>query len=156
IICGSKPVDHNVFRKTSLTAVCFELDGEFPAQLSTAYIALGPQQHMFYLPCPMALKHFPKAMGNGQWGDLALNFRKKAGDDHKLVAELFAFEDKVIPEYEKVREEARELVRAGKTADAEKLLEDTFARHFEAAAKLLNELYEKVEVNPDSYNNSCF
>jgi hypothetical protein len=154
--CGKSMKEKYPFRKNSLGGVCFEIDGEFPAQLSTAYIALGPQQHTVYLPCPMALKRFPKAMGTGQWGDLALNFRKKAGDDHKLVGELFAFEDKVIPEYEKVREEARELLRAGKTAEAEKLLEDTFARHFEAAAKLLNELYEKVEVNPDSYNNSCF
>ena len=33
------------FRVQSQTAVCFELDGEFPDTLSTAYIALGPQRY---------------------------------------------------------------------------------------------------------------
>ena len=154
--CGKAMKDKYPFRKNSLGGVCFEIDGEFPAQLSTAYIALGSQQHTIYLPCPMALKHFPEAMASGKWGDLALNFRKKAGDDHKLVGELFAFEDKIIPEYEEAREQARELLRAGKRAEAEKLLNDLFAKHFAEAEKLLNELYEKVEVNPDSYNSSCF
>ena len=154
--CGKVMKDKYPFRKNSLGGVCFEIDGEFPAQLSTAYIALGPQQHTVYLPCPMALKRFPEAMESGKWGDMAVNFRKKAGDDHKLVGELFAFEDRIVPEYEQAREKARELLRAGKRAEAEKLLDDLFARHFAAAEKLLNELYEKVEVNPDSYNSSCF
>ena len=154
--CGRDMKDKYPFRKNSQGCVCFEIDGEFPAQLSTAYIALGPQQHTVYLPCPMALKQFPKQFGSGEWGDLALNFRKKAGDDHKLVGELFAFEDKIIPEYEQTREEARALLRAGKRAEAEKLLNDLFAKHFAAAEKLLNELYEKVEVNPNSYNDSRF
>ena len=140
----------------SISAVCFEPDPEFPAQLSTAYVALGPQRHTVYLPCPMALRRFPQQMENGKWGELAFSFRKKAGDHHKLVDELFAFEDKIIPEYEQAREEARKLLRAGKRQEAEKLLNDLFAKHFSAAEKLLTELYEKVEVNPDSYNSSCF
>ena len=154
--CGKPMKDKYPFRKNSLGGVCFEIDGEFPAQLSTAYIALGPQQHTVYLPCPMALARFPKAMENGKWADLAYNFRKKAGDDHKLVGELFAFEDQIIPEYEKTREEARELLRSGKRDEAEKLLNELFARHYAAAEKLLNELHEKVEVNPNSYSDSCF
>jgi hypothetical protein len=154
--CGKAMKDKYPFRKNSLGGVCFEIDGEFPAYLSTAYVALGPQQHTVYLPCPMALRQFPEAIRNGKWADISYKFREKAGDDHKLVGELFDFEDKLIPEYEKVREEARALLRAGKNAEAEKLLNDTFARHFEAAEALLTQLYEKSEVNPDSYNNSCF
>ena len=154
--CGKTIKEKFPFRKNSQGCVCFEIDGEFPAQLSTAYIALGPQQHTFYIPCPMALRQFPKQFGSGEWGDLALNFRKKAGDGHKLVGELFAFEDRIIPEYEQAREEARKLLRAGKRAEAEKLLNDLFDRYFAEAEKLLRELYEKVEVNPDSYNSSCF
>lgn len=148
--------DKYPFRKNSQGCVCFEIDGEFPAQLSTAYIALGPQQHTVYLPCPMALERLPQQFGSGEWGDLALNFRKKAGDDHKLVGELFALEDQIITEYEQAREEARSLLRAGKRSEAEKLLNDLFAKHFAAAEKLLNELYGKVEANPNSYNDSCF
>lgn len=154
--CGKLMKDKYPFRKNSQGGVCFEIDGEFPAQLSTAYIALGPQQHTVYLPCPMALTRLPEAMGSGKWGELALNFRKKAGDDHQLVGEIFAFEDKAIPEYEAAREAARKLLREGKRDEAVKLLNSLFDKQFAAAEKLLNELYEKVEVNPDSYNNSCF
>ena len=154
--CGKAMKDKYPFRKNSLGGVCFEIDGEFPAELSTAYIALGPQQHTIYLPCPMALERFPGAMENGKWADLAYKFRTKAGDDHKLVGELFAFEDKIIPEYENTREEARKLLREGKRRAAVKLLNELFARQFAAAEKRLNELYETVETNPDSYKNSCF
>ena len=154
--CGKAMKDKYPFRKNSLGGVCFEIDGEFPAHLSTAYIALGPQQHTLYLPCPMALRQFPESIRGGQWADIAYKFREKAGDDHKLVGELFKFEDKIIPEYETVREKARGLLRAGKTAEAEKLLNDTFSSQFEAAETLLKGLYEKSEVNPDSFRNSCF
>ena len=154
--CGKAMKEKYPFRKNSLGGVCFEIDGEFPDCLSTAYIALGPQQHTVYLPCPMALRRFPEAMESGKWGKSALDFRKKAGDDHKLVGELFAFEDKIIPEYEKTREAAREMLRSGKRDEAVKLLNDVFSQQFAAAEKLLTELYEKVEVNPNSYNDSCF
>ena len=154
--CGKAMKDKYPFRKNSLGGVCFEIDGEFPAQLSTAYMALGPQQHTIYLPCPMALKRFPKQIESGEWGDLALNLRRKVGDDHPQVQALFELEARIIPEYEKAREEARLLLRQGKTAEAEKLLNDLFRKHFAQAKSLLEELYEKMETNPDSYNNSCF
>ena len=154
--CGKAMKEKYPFRKNSLGGVCFEIDGEFPAYLSTAYVALGPQQHTFYLPCPMALREFPEAMRNGKWADIACKFREKAGDDHQLVQQLFDFEDRIIPEYEKAREEARELLRAGKAAEAEKLLNDLFLKQFELAEAQLKSLYEKSETNPESYKNSCF
>ncbi|MBP5532130.1 MAG: hypothetical protein J6Y54_08920 [Lentisphaeria bacterium] len=53
------------FNRFTLSAVCFELDAEFPEMLGCAYVALGPQQHTVYLPTPMALEQFPEDMQNG-------------------------------------------------------------------------------------------
>ena len=143
IICGSKPRTQNVFRKTSLTAVCFEIDGEFPEFLSTAYIALGPQRHTVYLPCPMAIGQFPEPFRDGSWAKRAMELRKKVGDKNPHLPRIVALEDEFLKEYDRTRDEARKLLRAGKTAEAKKLLNGRFDRQFDAADRLLNELHER-------------
>ena len=145
IICGSKPKTQNVFRKSSLTAVCFEIDGEFPEYLSTAYIALGPQRHTVYLPCPMALEQFPEPFRDGSWAKRAMEFRKEVGDKNPTLPRIIALEDEFLKEYDRTRDEARKLLRAGRTAEAKKLLNDLFVRQFEAADRLLNELHENTK-----------
>ena len=139
--------DYNVFRPISpksgvgsISAVCFELDGEFPAQLSTAYIALGAQRHTVYLPCPMALEQFPEKVRSGTWADLATKIREKQGEANPLLGRIVALEDELLTEYDRVREEARGLLRAGKTAEAVKLLNDSFATQFDRADALMTKL----------------
>jgi len=154
--CGRTPQEKHPFRKNSLGGVCFEIDKEFPAYLSTAYIALGPQQHTFYLPTPMAVRQLPEPIRNGKWADIAYAFRKKAGDDHAEVKALFEFEERIFPEYEAVREEARKLLKSGKKAEAVDLLNKCYERQFKEAEKLLPQLVERVAENPDSYSKSYF
>ena len=127
-------------RKNSLSGVCFEIDPEFPAQLTTAYVALGPQQHTIYLPTPMALEQFPDFIRNGGWSKMAYELRKREGYDHRYLARFVELEDRLFAEYDHVREEARELLRSGKKAEAEKLLNDCYARQYEMALKLLREV----------------
>ena len=155
IICGDTAKTRTVFCKYSLTAVCFEIDGEFPELLSTAYIALGPQRHTVYLSCPMALKQFPKQFRDGSWAKRALELRQKLGEENPMLPRIVALEDKMLEEYDRTRAEARELLREGRHAEAEKLLTDLFARHFAAADKLLN-ASEKTNADAYSYSGSCF
>ena len=135
-------------RKNSLSAVCFEIDPEFPAQLTTAYVALGPQQHTVYLPTPMALTQFPDFIRNGGWSDLAYELRKREGYDHRYLPRFIELEDRLFAEYDRVREEARALLKDGKKAEAEKLLNDCYQRHYEAALKLLKEVDADSIANP--------
>ena len=144
---GKAIKDHNVFRPISpksgvgsVSAVCFEPDREFPAQLSTAYIALGPQRHTVYLPCPMALRQFPKKFRDGTWAELAVKIRKAQGEANPLLPRIVALEDKLLKEYDQTRAEARELLRKGKVAEAEKLLNDRFEEQFRRADALMTEL----------------
>ena len=144
---GSTNKEQNVFRKIaaksgvgSVSAVCFEPDGEFPQQLSTAYVALGPQRHTVYLPCPMALAQFPEKIRDGRWAELSVKIRKNQGETNPLLPRIVALEDKLLNEYDRTREEARELLRSGKTAEAEKLLNDRFEEQFARADALMTEL----------------
>ena len=125
----------------SLGCSCFELDPEFPAYLSYAYIALGPQQHTIYLPVPMSLDQLPEKMRDGSWAMLAYDLRAKVGTNPEYLAEFAKLEDKFLAEVEANRARARELLKAGKTEEAARLLNSTFARHFAAADALLTRVH---------------
>ena len=142
------------FRSNSQGAACFEIDPEFPAQLSTCYTTIGPQRHTVYLVIPMAVRQLPEKVQNSKWADLAYAFRKKCGDEHPSLDALYAFEAKTLPEYDKVREEARKLLRSGKTDEAVKLLNDYFERQFKAADELLDKLLETTPECADPAKNS--
>ena len=135
-------------RRGSLSAVCFEIDPEFPAQLTTAYVALGPPQHTIYLPTPMSIEKFPEEMTDGRWGELAYKLRSREGFDHKYLKEFTDYEARILPEHDLVREEARKLLREGKKDEAVKLLNDCYRRHYEGAWKLLLEIDARSAADP--------
>ena len=137
------------FNKYTLSAVCFELDAEFPEMLGCAYVALGPQRHTVYLPTPMALEQFPEDMQNGKWAARALALRMKLGDRHPYLPRIEALEKELVAEFSAVREEALALLRAGRRDEAKKLLNDTFARHYARAKELLRRIAEEAGVDPD-------
>ena len=136
-------------RRNSLGGCCFELDPEFPAELTTAYIALGPQQHTVYVPAPMALEQFPQEIVDSSWADLAYKLRERVGFDHQYLERFDAYEAKVLPEYDQVREEARTLLKAGKKDEAVKLLNECFARQYAEALKLLKDTLAEAPENPE-------
>ena len=141
------PEKHFPFRKDSLGGVTFEIDPEFPGFLSTAYIALGPQQHTVYLPTPMALKQFPDAIRDGSFGEIACSFRKAAGDNHAGLEKIVALEKRLFAEYGQIREQARKLLREKRTAEAVKLLNDCYQRQFNDAENLLTLLRDEAVKN---------
>ena len=135
-------------RRNSLGGCCFEIDPEFPAELTTAYIALGPQQHTVYLPTPMALDEFPKEIVNGEWADLAYKLREQVGYDHKYIARFDAFEERTLAEYDQVRKKARTLLKAGRRDEAVKLLEECYERHYAEGFKLLRDIADEAAADP--------
>ena len=151
--CGKALPDKYPFRRNSQGAAIFELDPEFPAQLTTCYTAIGPQRHTLYLAIPMAVRQMPDKIRNGTWADLAFAFRKKCGDEHPSLDALYEFEAKTLPEYDKVREEARKLLREGKKDEAVKLLNECFERQFKAADELLTRLVETTPECKDPSQN---
>ena len=151
--CGQELKDKYPFRRITIGDTCFEIDPEFPAYLSTAYAAISPQRHTVFLAIPMALRRMPEKIRCGEWGEMAFAFRKKCGDEHPALDALYAFEAKTLPEYDKVREEARKLLREGKTKEAEDLLNTWFENQFKAADELLTRLVETTPECKDPSQN---
>ena len=150
LLCQDNMLKKYPCRRNSLGGCCFEIDPEFPAELTTAYLALGPQQHTVYLPTPMALEQFPKEIVDSSWADMAYKLREKAGYDHGYLARFDAFEERILAEYDRVRDEARTLLKAGRKADAVKLLNECYRRHYAEALKLLRETAEDAaKITPD-------
>ena len=140
--------EHNVFvpgnRKAtnmSLETTCFEIDPEFPAFLSCAYLALGPQRHTVYLPVPMALRQLPEKIRDGSWGEMAYAHQEAFGPEHGDLSKLTELEDKFVAEFKVARDQARQLLRDGKKDAAVKLLNDCFDRQYAEAEKLMTSLY---------------
>ena len=146
--CQGKYAQKYPCRKNSLSGVCFEIDPEFPAQLTTAYVALGPQQHTIYLPTPMALKQFPEFIRSGGWSDMAYKLREREGYDHRYLGRFVELEDTLFAEYNAVREKARALLKSGNKEEAEKLLNDCYERQYEAALRLLKEVDADSVAHP--------
>ena len=151
--CGRALKDKHPFRRNSQGATSFEIDPEFPAQLSTAYAAMGPQRHTVFLIIPMAVRQMPQKIQDATWVDMAFAFRKKCGDEHPGLDAIYDFEAKTFAEYETVRAEARRLLRAGKTAEAEELLNQFFERQFKAADEFLTRLIETTPPCADPSRN---
>ena len=149
-----KYADQKVY---SLGGITFEPDAEFPAELSCAYVALGSQRHTVYLPIPMCAENTPPDMKSGAWGDYAYRLYETLGDDNPRLRELEAFEAKALAEFTAARARARQLLRAGRRAEARRLLNDLFVRQSDAARKLLTGMLlasgEAVDV-PDMGNGN--
>ena len=124
----------------SLETTCFELDAEFPAFLSCAYVSLGPQRHTVYLPVPMALRQLPEKMRDGRWGEMAYAHQEAFGPEHADLPKIAALEDKFLAEFKAVRDQARRLLKEGKNDEAVKLLNDCFERQYAEADKLMTAL----------------
>ena len=131
---------HRKSKNMSLETTCFEIDAEFPAFLSCAYVSLGPQRHTIYLPIPMAVGQLPDKMRDGRWGKMAYDHQEAFGPDHADMRQISELEDKFLAEFDAVRRQARQLLREGKKDAAVKLLNDCFARQFAEADKLMTAL----------------
>jgi dipeptidase len=149
LACGKALKDKYPYRVgkgggNSLGSSCFELDGEYPAYLSYAWLALGPQQHTIYLPIPMSLKQMPEKLRDGSWAMLAYDLREKVGTNPEYLAEFSKLEDKFIAEVEAARQQARTLLKAGRNDEAAKLLNGTFEKHFAEADALLTKVHDEA------------
>jgi len=115
--------------KTSADGVLFEIDREFPGVLSCAYVAFGPQRHTVYLPVPVgAAEKLPAELTPDQWKKEALARGKAAAPETPVNSEIIAFENRMLAEFAKKREEARRLMRGNQTAEAKKLLQENLQR----------------------------
>ena len=138
---GKPPVVQAPCQKNAQDSYLFELDAEYPEYLSRVYIAFGPQRHTVYLPLALpALKDLPQEIFDPEYFGGAMA-RHAAADPAAPVDErILAFEKKLHKEFEERNDEARLLLMHGKTAEAEKMLNELAHKQAAETLAFLREL----------------
>ncbi len=132
---GKSPVAYAPYNKNAQDSYLFELDPECPEFLSRVYIAFGPARHTVYLPIALpALKDLPKEILEPEYFQSAMDRHNAAAPETPVNGAIIEFEKKLHGEFEAQCDKARDLLLAGKTAEAAKLLTDT--AHKQAAETL--------------------
>ena len=129
------------FNQNSADSYLFDLDSEFPGELSCVYAAYGPFRHTVYLPIPMgAADALPQELSGNELLDNAYRLRDAANPADPVRPELVEFERKQLADFAKAREQARSLLRQDKRDEALQLLRDTLARQARETLDFLTNL----------------
>ena len=130
------------FNKNSvIDSYLFELDAEFPGELSTVYTAWGPWRHTVYLPIPMgAANALPREMFSKEWLANGYRLMDAAKEEDPVNPALLEFEQKQLAEFAKAREKARDMLRRDERDEAKKLLRETLKKQAQETLAFLNNL----------------
>lgn len=133
----NSPVKRTVCSKTTNSASTLEIDREFPAVLSTAYLLIGPPRHTLCIPVPMVVTKEHPAMLSQAWVKSAWKSFDAKGETAEIPGEWLAFEKESLEKYKAAQAKAREYIRAGKQPEAESLLLKTTQEIWDSAACLM-------------------
>ena len=78
-----------------------------------------------------------------------MKIRKNQGEANPLLPRIVALEDELLKEYDRTRDEARELLRGSKIEEAKKLLNDRFEAQFRKADALMTKLAAQPAAKPE-------
>jgi len=124
-----------------LDSYLFDLDAEFPGDLSCVYVAWGPWRHTVYLPVPMgAADALPREMFAKEWLNNGYRLMDAAKPEDPVNPKLLEFENKQLAEFAKAREKAREMLRRDERVEAKKLLRATLKQQAQATLEFLKNL----------------
>ena len=105
--------------KYAYGSVLFEIDGDYPALLSCAYLAFGHQRRTIYLPLPLGAAE--EILKDGAFPTAAANARRAAKLEHAFFVNCA-----------KARAAARERLDNGDEAGAKKILVDMVKQNLAA------------------------
>jgi len=131
------PIDRRLCSKYTNSASTLEIDREFPAQLSSEYVTIGPPRNTLYVPVPICANAVHPKMQSLEWAKAAWTRFDEKGGEAEIPKEWLDFESKSTAEYSAAKEKARALLKENKVKEAETLLQDTAMKIWDAAAKLL-------------------
>ena len=136
---GKKTVLNGPGNPTTFAAFTFELDPEYPDYLSTVYVAFGPPRHTVYVPIPfIAFDKLPTDLLNRKTLEAAIKRRNEAGEDAAVDPKLVELQNKIVAEFAKARDRARQKLRSDHCNDAKKLLRETLDKQSAEIAEFLN------------------
>ena len=108
----------------SFDSYLFEIDPEF-GELSCVYVAYGPARHTVYLPVALgAADALPPELFAPEWIGGAYARRDAAKAEDPVNPAIVEFEAKLLADFDKARESARESLYKDDPAGARKILRD--------------------------------
>lgn len=115
------------------SAISMVIDQEFPAELSTAWIACGPPRHTVFIPFPVntGIEEIPTYMLDGRFSDAIFARRKRTGHD-ALTTECPSLEKRLRKTHDKALSLARKALRKGDKETAGKILADALKKNLKA------------------------
>ena len=131
------PFTRSICGKTTNSAGSIEVDKEYPHILSTMYAAIGHPRHTVYVPIPITADNIPSVMKNPKWSAKAFKRLDELNLEAPIPEEWTKFEKISMARYTAAKAEARKLLKAGKQAQAVKLLNSTAWGIWKKAASLL-------------------
>ncbi|MBO4513362.1 MAG: hypothetical protein J5746_11425 [Victivallales bacterium] len=134
------PIDRRVCSKYTNSACTLEIDREYPAQLSTAYVTMGPPRNTIYVPVPICAIKVHEKMLSREWTQASWKRFDEKGDkagEADIPQEWLDYENKSLAEYRNAKDKARALLKANKVKEAEALMQDAAMKIWDGAAKLL-------------------
>ena len=134
------PIDRRVCSKYTNSACTLEIDREYPAQLSTAYVTLGPPRNTIYVPVPICATSVHPKMLSYEWTQASwkrFDEKGEKGGEADIPQEWLDYENKSMAEYRKAKDRARVLLKENKVKEAEALMQDAVMKIWDGAAKLL-------------------
>ena len=132
------PYKNSVCRKETNSTSTIEVDKQYPDVLSSMYVTIGHPRHTVYIPVPVCTEKVLITMDNFKWAENAFKRFDKLKLEAPMPKEWIDFELKSNAQYAKAKEDARKLLKAGKRAEAVKLLNTTAEKIWIEAEKLLN------------------
>ena len=134
------PIDRRVCSKYTNSSCTLEIDREFPAQLSTAYVTLGPPRCTIFVPVPICVRNVHPKMLSQEWTKATWKRYDEKGDkagEADIPQEWLDYENKSLAEYRAAKDKAKALLKENKVKEAEALLQEAVMKIWEGAAKLL-------------------
>ena len=134
----NSPMKRSLCFKNTNSASTLEIDRQYPGVLSTGYFTVGHPRHTVYIPVPVGAEKFLPGMLDNSWATAAFQRLKKLGVNEALPGAWLEFEKTSMTKYLEAKEQARQLLDAGKRAEAVKLLNDTAMSIWIEAEKVLD------------------
>ncbi len=131
------PTKRSLCGASTVAGGSLEIDRQYPDVLSTMYVTLGNPRTTLYIPVPICAKKLSPAISSLKITDAAWKRFDELTFSAPIPEEWSAFEKNSIAKYTEAKNQARQLLDAGKRDEAIQLLNDAAAGIWAEAAKLL-------------------
>ena len=131
------PIERTVCSKYTNSAATLEIDKEFPAVLSTAWLLIGFPRHTICVPVPICTEKLNPMMSDLTWSKASFERLNELGPKAEIPRPWLEAEQNIFQAYREAQTTARSLLQSGKSGEAIKFLNEHCSGLWKKAADTL-------------------